>query len=157
MTVTREDVERAIAAAPEGAGVTALRIDNLKKVGNRAPADQNAPAVLTFVGQASMEDLRRMGVERVSIRPDNSSGSKGEPEAAELDWLTPAARREVRSDRNRYAHSAKAARAARAQTMREATSATHGAADSDARPGASAEAPEAPTRPDDGPGSVRGI
>jgi hypothetical protein len=160
MAVTRKDVEGAIAGATtnkdgrdNGDGVIVVRADNLKTVGHRPPADQNSDAVLPLVGQASMEDLRRVGIDRVAIRPDNRSGSKGEPEAEELAWLTPPARREVQGQRNKYGDAAKAERSERAEGVAEATSAAHG----ESCPVAGDQAPEAPTRPDDGPGSVRGI
>jgi hypothetical protein len=147
-------VRRTVAAMPAGADLLLVDGRTGRAAAHRPGTGPEPEAALVVVGPI---DLRALGVERPAIRPSrrDAGDHKGQaPDSGDLDWLAPGERRRVKADRNRLHH---AARAVQAKAARAATSAPHGAPDGRERPGARAGRDGAPTRPDDGLGSVRGI
>lgn len=147
-------VLRSVASMPPGAELFVIDGRTGRAAAHRPGSGAGPEAVLLVVGPI---DLRALGVERPAIRPSrrDAGDHKGQaPDSGDLDWLAPADRRRVKADRNRHHHAAKAAQA---QAAPGATSAPQGAPDGRERPGARAGRNGAPTRPDDGLGSVRGI
>jgi hypothetical protein len=146
-------VAAAVAAIPAGADLLVIDGRTGRAAAHRPGSGPEPEAALVVVGPI---DLRALDVERPAIRPSrrDAGDHKGEaPDSGDLDWLAPGDRRRVRAERNRLHHAARR----RAQAAPAATSAPHGAPDGRERPGARAGRDGAPTRPDHGLGSVRGI
>jgi hypothetical protein len=147
-------VLRAVASMPPGADLTVIDGRTGRAAAHRPGTGAEPEAILLVVGPI---DLGALGIGRSAIRPSrrDAGDHKGQaPDSGDLDWLTPADRRRVKAERNRLHHATKAGRA---QAAPGATSAPHGAPDARERPGARAGRGQAPTRPDEGVGSVRGI
>jgi hypothetical protein len=142
--------ERAVAAAVAGipAGADLLVIDGRtgRAAAHRPGSGPEPEAALVVVGPIDL------GGGGYAVRPNRRDGSAG-GDADDLAVLTPHDRRRVRRERNRLNHAARR----RTQAAPGATSAPPGAPEADARPSASARRAGAPTRPDEGVGSVRGI
>jgi hypothetical protein len=145
-------VAAAVASAPRGTSLIIIDGRTGREAAHRPGSGPEPAAALLVVGPVNLAALGGADV-RPAIRPNRRDGTAGgDPD--DLAWLTPADRRRFRRERNRFAH---AARVSRATTPRGATSAPEGAPDGRERPGARAGHDGAPTRPDGGLGSVRGI
>lgn len=136
MPGTRERaVLRAVASMPLGADLTVIDGRTGRAAAHRPGGGPEPEAALLVVGPI---DLRGG---RYAVRPNRRDGSVGgDPD--DLAILSAPDRRRVRRERNRRLH------ATRTNASPGATSAPQGAPEADARPGASAERPEAPTRPE---------
>jgi hypothetical protein len=140
-------VAAAVAAMSEDADLLVIDGRTGRAAAHRPGSGPEPEAALVVVGPIDL------GGGGYAVRPNRRDGSAG-GDADDLAILSPADRRRVRRERNRHHH---ATRAAQAKAAPAATSAPHGAPDGRERPGARAGRDGAPTRPDDGLGSVRGI
>jgi hypothetical protein len=139
-----KELARLVAAMPTGDDVLVIDGRTGRAAAHRpGSAAGEAPAsALVVLGPI---DLDRLGVERISARPEKGEGPPrgSEPDHGDLDMLRPQDARKARSERNKFTHGKRAA----AEVPRGATSAPVARSGLDPRPSASDQAPEAPTRP----------